>query len=131
MLFMPVQHPVMAEIVPLYIQGWTINYEVFFYIVMGLCLFAPVKAWFEWIDYGCVVYFVVEVILKLRYFGWRGYFSSKWNRFDFAVSFSDSSSRQADKSARPRAESGSTHQTSTLRSSRAKGPPSPPRRVSP
>ena len=45
----------------------------------------PAKAVFDWIDYGCVVYFVVEVILKLYFFGWKGYFSSKWNRFDFLV----------------------------------------------
>lgn len=45
-LFIPVRHPVMDEILPLYVQGWTINYEVFFYLAMGLCLFAPPKAWF-------------------------------------------------------------------------------------
>lgn len=45
-LFVPAVHPVMGEIVPIYIQGWTINYEAFFYVVMGLCLFAPPRAWF-------------------------------------------------------------------------------------
>lgn len=37
------------------------------------------------IDYACVVFFVIEVVLKLRHLGWKGYFSSGWNRFDFLV----------------------------------------------
>jgi len=45
----------------------------------------PEKGLIEWIDYGCVVYFVVEMILKIRSFGRRGYFGSGWNRFDFLV----------------------------------------------
>ncbi len=46
---------------------------------------APEKILFEWVDYGCVVYFVFEVILKIRHFGWRGYIASGWNKFDFLV----------------------------------------------
>ena len=38
-----------------------------------------------WIDYGCIVYFLIEAILKIRILGLKGYFSSGWNRFDFAV----------------------------------------------
>lgn len=45
----------------------------------------PTRRLLEGIDYGCVVYFVIEVMLKLRHFGWKGYFSSGWNRFDFLV----------------------------------------------
>lgn len=45
----------------------------------------PTKKLLDGIDYGCVVYFVIEVILKLRQVGWKGYFSSGWNRFDFVV----------------------------------------------
>jgi voltage-gated sodium channel len=39
----------------------------------------------EWIDYGCMVYFVFEAALKIWLLGARGYFSSGWNRFDFFI----------------------------------------------
>jgi voltage-gated sodium channel len=38
-----------------------------------------------WIDYGCVIYFLLEAILKIRIFGFRRYWFSAWNRFDFTV----------------------------------------------
>ncbi len=37
------------------------------------------------IDSLCVVYFIVEAILKMRYEGVKGYFSDAWNVFDFAI----------------------------------------------
>ena len=40
--------------------------------------------WF-WVDYACVVYFLIEVVLKVGRDGWAAYWSSGWNRFDFAV----------------------------------------------
>ena len=39
---------------------------------------------FWWIDYGCVIYFLLEVILKLSFHGKR-YWRNGWNRFDFMV----------------------------------------------
>jgi voltage-gated sodium channel len=39
----------------------------------------------RWVDYACVVYFVTEVVLKVRVVGWPSYWSSGWNRFDFIV----------------------------------------------
>lgn len=41
--------------------------------------------WLGYIDYACVVFFVVEAILKIRFLGVREYFSSNWNRFDLVV----------------------------------------------
>lgn len=38
-----------------------------------------------WIDYGCVLYFLLETILKIRTFGFHQYWKSNWNRFDFMV----------------------------------------------
>jgi voltage-gated sodium channel len=38
-----------------------------------------------WIDYGCVIYFLLEAFLKIRIFGFRRYWFSAWNRFDFTV----------------------------------------------
>lgn len=45
----------------------------------------PPMSAIEWIDYGCTVYFVLEVLTKLLHFGVRGYFAQPWNRFDFIV----------------------------------------------
>jgi exopolysaccharide production protein ExoZ len=36
-LFIPAEHPD-GDIVPIYTLGWTLNYEMFFYFVFGLCL---------------------------------------------------------------------------------------------
>lgn len=38
-----------------------------------------------WIDYACVVFFLFEILLKVREFTFRGYWSNKWNRFDFII----------------------------------------------
>lgn len=38
-----------------------------------------------WIDYGCIVYFVIEAALKIHQYGPRDYFTNWWNRFDFFV----------------------------------------------
>lgn len=42
------------------------------------------RVWFA-IDVGCVVYFIVEQVLKLLLCGWPGYWKSLWNRFDAAI----------------------------------------------
>ncbi len=42
------------------------------------------RVWF-WIDYACVIFFLVEVVIKMRRDGWPRYWSSAWNRFDFSV----------------------------------------------
>jgi exopolysaccharide production protein ExoZ len=40
-LFIPAQHPVKHSMEPLLFPGWTLNYEMFFYIVFGLLLLSP------------------------------------------------------------------------------------------
>lgn len=40
-LFIPAEHPRLGGIAPLYTLGWTLNYEMFFYFIFGLCLFIP------------------------------------------------------------------------------------------
>jgi voltage-gated sodium channel len=37
------------------------------------------------LDYFFTVFFVVEIVLKVRHRGWRGFWQSRWNRFDFWV----------------------------------------------
>jgi exopolysaccharide production protein ExoZ len=40
-LFLPAAHPSLGVIAPVYTLGWTLNYEMFFYLVFGLCLTIP------------------------------------------------------------------------------------------
>ena len=42
------------------------------------------RLWFI-IDYACVVYFVLEALIKVRLGGMRGYLASGWNRLDLFV----------------------------------------------
>jgi voltage-gated sodium channel len=39
----------------------------------------------DWIDYICMWYFVFEAVVKIRLFGFNGYWSRPWYRFDFLI----------------------------------------------
>ncbi len=44
--------------------------------------------WDQWLfvlDYACLLFFGLEVILKVYYLGWEKYWSSNMNRFDFLI----------------------------------------------
>ncbi len=43
-LFIPAEHPNLGLVAPVYTLGWTLNYEMFFYLLFGLCLFVPRRA---------------------------------------------------------------------------------------
>lgn len=38
-----------------------------------------------WIDYACAIFFIVELLLKVQNYSFKGYWDSGWNRFDFFV----------------------------------------------
>lgn len=40
-LFLPAQHPVTMSMEPVVMPGWTLNYEIFFYLIFGLWLLVP------------------------------------------------------------------------------------------
>jgi exopolysaccharide production protein ExoZ len=40
-LFIPWHHPLRPEMSPVVLPGWTLNYEMFFYLIFGLCLLLP------------------------------------------------------------------------------------------
>jgi exopolysaccharide production protein ExoZ len=42
-LFIPWRHPVKGVFQPLLIPGWTLNYEMMFYVIFALILFAPMR----------------------------------------------------------------------------------------
>ncbi|MGD9579734.1 MAG: ion transporter [Vampirovibrionia bacterium] len=37
------------------------------------------------IDYLCTVYFLLELVIKVHLLGWKNYWSSGWNKFDFII----------------------------------------------
>ena len=45
----------------------------------------PLRSLWFWIDWVCVVYFLVEAVLKVRRDGWPRYWANGWNKFDFTV----------------------------------------------
>jgi peptidoglycan/LPS O-acetylase OafA/YrhL len=40
-LFVPASHPTLGLALPVYTPGWTLNYEMFFYLLFGFCLIVP------------------------------------------------------------------------------------------
>ncbi|MFS8035879.1 acyltransferase family protein [Xanthobacter sp. AM11] len=40
-LFLPAAHPTLGSLEPLFVPGWTMNYEVFYFLLWGLVLFLP------------------------------------------------------------------------------------------
>jgi voltage-gated sodium channel len=43
------------------------------------------KSLWYWIDYVCVLFFLAEAVIKIGSSGWRRYWTSRWNRFDFLI----------------------------------------------
>ena len=43
-LFVPVVHPSLGIMQPLLIPGWTLNYEMFFYVIFGFALILPITS---------------------------------------------------------------------------------------
>jgi len=46
---------------------------------------STVGRWWFWVDYVCVIFFLAEALIKIGRDGWKAYWSSGWNRFDFTV----------------------------------------------
>lgn len=38
-----------------------------------------------WADYGCAIFFIIEISTKIALWGWRPFWTDGWNRFDFVV----------------------------------------------
>ena len=41
--------------------------------------------WISWVDYGCLLYFVAEAILKIRRNSFTNYWKRGWNKLDFII----------------------------------------------
>ena len=40
---------------------------------------------FVWIDSLFTISFLIEAVVKIREYGWRGYWRDNWNKFDFII----------------------------------------------
>ena len=58
-------------------------------VVLFLNAFPSIKAStygvLHWIDYGCMVFFVIEAAIKIRRSGFQGYWQNGWNKMDFFI----------------------------------------------
>ncbi len=57
-LFVPVPSPSGGHHWPVLVQGWTLNYEIFFYLVFAAALLAPCWGQLPWLA-GALLMFVV------------------------------------------------------------------------
>ncbi len=63
----------------------TLNAVVLFLDAFPAIHASPLGRWLLIIDYICILFFVLELGLKLALQGRRGYFGQAWNVFDFSV----------------------------------------------
>ena len=57
-------------------------------LVLFLLSFRSIKTYFpilEVIEQSCTLFFVIEAIMKISLYKWRGYISSNWNKLDFLI----------------------------------------------
>jgi len=63
-----------------------INALIFVALDIDPDLVQKTGAWLNWVDYICVLYFAVELILKVYLYGFKGYIKLGWfNRLDFII----------------------------------------------
>ncbi|MBC8111773.1 MAG: ion transporter, partial [Verrucomicrobia bacterium] len=56
--------------------------------VLFLHSFPDLKAYhfaFELVDHSITLFFIIELLVKIRMQGWRRYFSQSWHKMDFAL----------------------------------------------
>ncbi|MCC7479108.1 ion transporter [bacterium] len=76
-------HSIVSERTTLFFIS--LNAAVLFFDAFPAIHASPAGHWLHIIDYGCILFFVLELVLKLILQGRRGYFSQAWNVFDFTV----------------------------------------------
>jgi exopolysaccharide production protein ExoZ len=67
LLFIPHLYPNTDNIWPLLMQGWTLNFEMYFYFVVALSLFAPRRFQLVVVTAVFVAYFIVGAAIEWKY----------------------------------------------------------------
>ncbi|MEH6755962.1 MAG: acyltransferase [Parasphingorhabdus sp.] len=63
-LFIPMQHPTDAVFLPVLQPGWTLNYEMFFYLIFGASLLLPEKNRLIWLGAGLALLVMGGIIFQ-------------------------------------------------------------------
>jgi len=80
-------HPVIKRLIgePTVMAVIALNAVVLFIYAFPEVHSTPFGEMLEWIDYVCMVYFVLEAVLKITLLGPKPYWDNAWNRFDFLI----------------------------------------------
>jgi MscS family membrane protein len=62
-----------------------VNSIVFVSLDVNPKLVETTGTWITWVDYICVIYFILEMFLKIYLLGFLSYFKSHWNKFDVVI----------------------------------------------
>ena len=62
-----------------------VNSIVFVSLDVNPKLVETTGTWITWVDYICVIYFILEMFLKMYLLGFLSYFKSHWNKFDVVI----------------------------------------------
>ena len=62
-----------------------LNASLFIALDINPDLFSEIGSWVGWIDFACIVFFVVEALIKVNKSGFTGYLINHWNKLDFFI----------------------------------------------
>jgi hypothetical protein len=62
-----------------------VNSTIFIALDLDPKLVEKTGDWINWIDYGCIVFFILELIIKVKKLGIKLYFKDHWNKLDFFI----------------------------------------------
>jgi small-conductance mechanosensitive channel len=62
-----------------------LNASLFIALDINPNLTNEIGGWVEWIDFACLVFFIIEALIKISDSKFKGYFKSNWNKLDFFI----------------------------------------------
>lgn len=62
-----------------------LNASLFIALDINPDLVNKIGPWVEWIDFACVVFFIVEASIKVNKNNFKGYLKDHWNKLDFFI----------------------------------------------
>jgi len=62
-----------------------LNASLFIALDINPDLVNKIGPWVEWIDFACVVFFIVEASIKVNKNNFKGYLTDHWNKLDFFI----------------------------------------------
>ena len=62
-----------------------LNASLFIALDINPTLVSEIGPWVEWIDFACVVFFIIEATIKVNRNNFKGYLKDHWNKLDFFI----------------------------------------------